>query len=58
MKTKLEQKFIIVYDVDTDEVNRLLDDGWTIKNMSACGYQWNNEGFSLCYVYLVRELDN
>lgn len=54
MKTKLEQKFIIVDDVYTDDVNRLLDDGWTIKNMSACG----NEGSSLCYVYLVRELDN
>ena len=57
MKTKLEQKLIIVYDIDTDEVNRLLNDGWTIKSMSACGFQWAGEGASVCYVHLVRGLN-
>lgn len=57
MKTKLEQKFIIVYDTDTDEVNNLLNNGWIVKNMSACGFQWDGEGASLCYVHLVRDLN-
>lgn len=55
MKTKLEQKLTIVYDTDTSEVDRLLNDGWTIKNISACGFQWGGEGASMCYVHLVRE---
>ena len=57
MKTKLEQKFIIVYDADTQEVNKLLNKGWIVKNMSACGFQWDGEGSSMCYVHLVRELN-
>lgn len=58
MKAKIEQKVIVVYDVDTDNVNKLLDEGWIIVKMSACGYQWNGEGSSLLYVYLIREIND
>lgn len=50
----MEQRFIIVYNADTAEVNKLLNDGWVISEMSACGFQWDNQGESLCYVHLVR----
>ena len=56
MKEKIEQKVIIVSDVDIDKVNKLFDEGWIIVKMSACGSQWNGEGSSLLYVYLVREI--
>jgi hypothetical protein len=54
-----EQKLVRVENNDMEELNSLLEDGWIIKSMSACGTGADGGsrpryGSSYCYVWLER----
>lgn len=54
-----EQKLVRVENNDMEELNSLLEDGWIIKSMSACGTgagvgSLPRYGSSYCYVWLER----
>lgn len=50
-----EEKIVIVHNEDLSSVNKMLKNGWSVKNMSSCGYQWDNQGVSSCYICLIRD---
>lgn len=56
-----EQKLVRVENNDMEELNSLLEDGWIIKSMSACGTgagggSFAEHGKSYCYVLLERRV--
>lgn len=54
----MKEKIIRIIDVEFDELNKLLDNGWKIKNMTSSATPTNG-CFSLyhsfCYVHLIKE---
>lgn len=52
-----EQKLVRVENNDMEELNSLLEDGWIIKSMSACGTGRGGnfgERSAYCYVWLEK----
>lgn len=47
----MKEKLICVSGRDTKELNNHLEDGWTIKEISACG----NYATHCCYVHLIKK---
>ena len=52
----VEEKIVVIYNEDLSTVNDMLKNGWSVKDMSSCGYQWDNQGVSSCYICLIREI--
>ena len=53
----MKQRLIRVWGNDMDELNSLLEGGWIIKSISACGTgRVGNfgEGSGYCYVWLEK----
>lgn len=58
----MKQRLVRVEGNDMDELNSLLEEGWIIKSMSACGTgaacssSYSIYGNSYCYVWLERRV--
>lgn len=47
----MEEKILCIAGRDTQELNKHLEDGWMIKEISACG----NYSLHCCYIHLIKE---
>lgn len=46
-----KEKIICVVNRDTQELNKHLENGWIIKEISACG----NQCLHCCYIHLIKK---
>lgn len=46
----MKEKIICIRDNDTTELNKYLEDGWVIRNITSCG----NYTHTVCYVHLSK----
>lgn len=47
----MQEKILCIRERDTQELNVHLKEGWSIKQISACG----NYATHCCYVHLIKE---
>ena len=47
----MQEKILCIAGRDTQELNKHLEDGWYIKQISACG----SYAINCCYVHLIKE---
>lgn len=47
----MQEKLLCIAGRDTQEINNHLKEGWSIKQISACG----SYAINCCYVHLIKE---
>ena len=47
----MEEKLLCIAGRNTQELNKHLKEGWSIKQISACG----NYATHCCYIHLIKE---
>ena len=47
----MQEKILCITGRDTQELNKHLKEGWSIKQISACG----SYAINCCYVHLIKE---
>lgn len=47
----MQEKILCIAGRDTQEINNHLKEGWSIKQISACG----SYAINCCYVHLIKE---